>query len=70
MSKNLENVLSSKNISKKSLAEFLGVNEKTIQHRFSGKTDWTLKEITKINKFLCPEYKLEYLFDIDSSDVA
>ena len=80
MYKNLENVLSSKNISKKSLAEFLGVNEKTIQHRFSGKTDWTwniiykiyfsIKEITKINKFLCPEYKLEYLFDIDSSDVA
>ena len=70
MYKNLENVLSSKNISKKSLAEFLGVNEKTIQNRLSGNTDWTLKEITKINKFLCPEYKLEYLFDIDSSGVA
>lgn len=57
MFKNLENILANKNISKKSLAEFLGVSEKTIQHRFSGEIDWTLTEVTKINKFLCPESK-------------
>lgn len=69
MFQNLENALANKKISKKSLAEFLEVSEKTIQHRFSGETDWTLAEAAKINKFLCPEYKLEYLFAIDN-DVA
>ena len=64
---NLKRELSKKGISNKALAEFLGVDEKTIQNRFSGKCDWGFKEVSQITRFLLPEYRLEWLFATDAA---
>ncbi len=64
---NLKKALSKRGISNKDLAEFLGVDIKTIQNRFSGKCDWDIKEVFQITKFLLPEYRLEWLFATDAA---
>lgn len=47
----------------KSYAEFLGVSEKTVQNKISGKTDFTLSEALKTCNFICQGYKLEFVFE-------
>lgn len=62
MLKNLERLLYDKGISKKAYASMLGVNEKTIQNKISGKTDFTYPEASKTQSLLFPEYRIDYLF--------
>ena len=64
---NLKKELTKKGISNKALAEFLDVDEKTVQNRFSGKCDWGFKEVLRITQFLLPEYRLEWLFATDAT---
>ena len=64
---NLKKALSTKGITNKDLAEFLKVDVKTVQNRLSGKSDWGLREVSQITKFLFPEYKLEWLFATDAA---
>lgn len=65
---NLQNALYQKGITIKSLAEFLQVTEKTARNKIQGKTEFTLSEVKKINKYLFPEYAFSYLFKPSSED--
>lgn len=63
MYKNLLNILTGKKITIKSYAEFLGVSEKTAQNKIHGKTEFTLGEAVKTCSFICPEYRLDFVFE-------
>ena len=67
MLNNLKKLLDDKGITYKDFAEFLDISEKTSYSKLNGKTDFTLSEITKIWKFLFPEYTFEYLFATDKT---
>lgn len=62
ITKNLKDLLNSKNISLRSYAEFLGVSEKTIQNKINGNSDFLYSEVEKTKQLLFPEYELAYLF--------
>ncbi|CAI3652759.1 hypothetical protein [Clostridium neonatale] len=62
---NLQNALYRKDITMKSLAEFLQINEKTARNKIQGKTEFTLSEVKKISIYLLPEYAFSYLFKPD-----
>ena len=62
MFKNLKKILDEKGITVKAYAEFLGVTEKTAHNKIHGKTDFTLGEVIKTCTFICPEYKIDYVF--------
>ncbi len=64
MYNNLKRVLKEKGITNVMLAEFLGVSEKTASNKLNGNTDFTLAEAMKINKLLCPEYTMDFLFAV------
>lgn len=63
MYKNLIAILGVKKITMKAYAEFLGVSEKTVQNKVYGKTEFTLGEANKTCSFICPEYKMDYVFE-------
>ena len=63
---NLENALFNKNISKKALAAFLGVTEKTIQNKINEDTILQYPEAVRISTELFPEYDMRYLFASDN----
>lgn len=63
MYKNLRKILEQRKFTNKDLASLLETSEKTVSNKMNGRTDWTLKEIMKISKFLAPEYTLDYLFE-------
>lgn len=62
VTKNLKDCLSSKNISLRSYAEFLGVSEKTAQNKINGRSDFLYSEVEKTKRLLFPEYEISYLF--------
>lgn len=68
MYKNLMKILTDKKITMKAYAEFLGVSEKTVQNKAYGKTEFTLGEAVKTCTFICPEYKMDYVFE--KADIA
>lgn len=63
MYKNLIKIINDKKITMKAFAQFLGVTEKTVQNKIQGKTEFTLGEAKRICEIICPEYKLDYVFD-------
>ena len=63
MFKNLEVLLESKGLSYKDYATFLSIAEKTVYNKLNGKTEFTLKEVTKTANYLFPEYKVDYIFN-------
>lgn len=69
MYKNLVRILGEKKITMKAYAEFLGVSEKTVQNKVYGRSEFTLGEATKTCLIICPEYKMEYVFE-RAEDVA
>lgn len=62
MFRNLKKILDEKGITVKAYAEFLGVSEKTAHNKIYGKTEFTLGEVIKTCTFICPEYKIDYVF--------
>lgn len=64
---NLKNVLYQKGITEKQYADFLGVEEKSVQNKLKGITDFTYAEFQKTCTVLLPEYKADYLFEESSS---
>ena len=62
MHKNLMRILADKKITHKAFAEFLEVSEKTAQNKIYGRTEFTLDEAVKVCTFICPEYKMDYVF--------
>lgn len=68
MFQNLKTALHQKGISIKQYSEILGVGEKTIQNKISGKTDFTYPKFKKTCT-LFAEYNADYLFsDTASTD--
>lgn len=63
MYRNLLKILADKKITMKAYAEFLGVSEKTVQNKTYGKTEFTLGEAVKTCTFICPEYKMDFVFE-------
>lgn len=70
MFSNLRNVLHRKGITIRQYAEFLGLNEKTVQNKIRGVTEFTLSELRKTCKLLLPEYNPDFLFAIDPSEAS
>lgn len=58
---NLRTALQQKGISVKQYAEVLGVGEKTVQNKLTGRTDFTYPEFRKTCTLLF-EYNADYLF--------
>lgn len=63
MYENLAKVLRDKKVTMKAYAEFLDVSEKTVQNKIRGKTEFTLGEAIKTCSIICPEYKLDFVFE-------
>lgn len=63
MYKNLVRVLGDKRITMKAYAEFLGIAEKSVQNKVNERTEFTLGEAVKTCTFICPEYRLDYVFE-------
>lgn len=59
---NLEAEMTRKRISRRDIAELLGVTYRTIHSRFNGESEWTLSECLKIRDSCFPDMNLEYLF--------
>ena len=67
MFKNLKKILDDKGITIKAYADFLGVSEKTAHNKIQGKTDFSYTEVAKTCAIICPEYRLEYAFEVDKT---
>lgn len=67
MLKNLKKILDDKGITVKAYAEFLGISEKTARNKLQGKTEFLFSEVLKTCTFICPEYRMEYVFAIDKT---
>lgn len=70
MYKNLLKILSEKKITMKAYAEFLEISEKTVQNKVYGRTEFTLREATRTCSFICPEYKMDYVFEREENVVV
>ena len=57
----LEAKIAEKGITKKSIAEKMGIDAVTLSRKLSGKVEFTLKEIRNLHD-LFPECSIEYLF--------
>lgn len=64
MFNNLRNELRTKNISLAAYSKIIGCNEKSVQNKLSGVTEFTLSEI-KATLDVFPEFRLEYLFAVE-----
>lgn len=62
---NLEMEMKSKGISRKDIAELLGLTYRTIHSRFNGASDWTFPECVKVRDTYFPGKDLEWLFSIE-----
>ena len=63
MYRNLIKILNEKKITMKAYAEFLGISEKTLQNKLSGKTEFTLAEAIKTCNVICTEYRMDFVFE-------
>lgn len=63
MYKNLIRILNEKKITMKAYAEFLNISEKTVQNKIYGRTEFTLGEAIKTCSFICPEYRMDFVFE-------
>ena len=63
---NLEAELKRRNITRKQLAELLGIHISTISNKLNGKTPITFSEVCNIaKKVFKNEYTIEYLFAME-----
>lgn len=61
---NLEKEMKQKGVSRKDIAEFLGVTYRTIHSRFNGESEWTFSECVKVRNKYFPGMNLEQLFSV------
>ena len=59
---NLEAEMTRKTISRRDIAELLGVTYRTIHSKFNGESEWTLSECLRIRDSCFQGMDLEYLF--------
>ena len=61
---NLEKEMKQKGVSRKDVAELLGLTYRTIHSRFNGASDWTFPECVKVRNKYFPGKVLEWLFSV------
>ena len=61
---NLEKEMKQKGVSRKDIAELLGLTYRTIHSRFNGASDWTFPECVKVRNKYFPGMNLEQLFSV------
>lgn len=61
MFSNLRNELKAKNISLVAFSKLIGCNDKSVQNKLNGITEFTLSEI-RVTLEIFPQFKMEYLF--------
>lgn len=66
MYKNLIEILKKKGITNEEYARFLGVATKTVWNKLQGKTEFTLGEAVKTCTYICPEYRMDYVFKAEA----
>lgn len=59
---NLRTALHLRGITMNQYAGFLGVDEKTVEEKMVGTTDFTYHEFKRTCTLLLPEFKADYLF--------
>lgn len=62
---NLEAEMKRKKISRKNIADLLGVSYRTIHSRFNGESEWRYSECVKVRDTYFPDKTLDYLFATD-----
>lgn len=62
---NLEAEMKRKRISRKNIADLLGVSYRTIHSRFNGESEWRYSECVKVRDTYFPDKTLDYLFATD-----
>ena len=59
-------ILKKKGITNEEYARFLGVATKTVWNKLQGKTEFTLGEAVKTCTYICPEYRMDYVFKAEA----
>lgn len=62
--KNLEAEMKRNDVSRKDIAQILGVSYSTVHSRFNGTSQWLYEECVAIQKNIFPNSELDYLFDV------
>jgi transcriptional regulator with XRE-family HTH domain len=70
MYRNLEAELARKQISRKELAEKLGITATTLSFKLNGKSELSLAECVEIKRLLDTEEPIDYLFAQDEAQGA
>lgn len=70
MYRNLEAELARKQISRKELAEKLGITATTLSFKLNGKSELSLAECVEIKRLLGTEEPIDYLFAQDEAQGA
>ena len=65
---NLIMELKRKGITNRAVAGLLHCNEKTVQNKINGVTEFTLSEVLAISENMFPEFELRYLFKRTPTD--
>lgn len=65
MALRLGSALNAKGISVKNCAELIGVTEKTLNNKMTGRTDFMYKEVMSL-KAMLPEYDINFLLTEDN----
>ena len=55
--------IAKREIKRKHVAEIIGINERTLRNKMSGKTDFTWLEVNKIQSTFFPDIDVMTLFD-------
>lgn len=67
--KNLEAEMKRYGISRKDIAQLLGVSYSTVHSRFNGTSQWLYEECVAIQKEYFPNSELDYLFDVQNERI-
>lgn len=65
MTKNIERIRLKENVTLVDMADFLGVDYRTIREKIDGNSDFKFKEAMAIRNKFFPEYDAEFLFSDD-----
>ena len=60
---NLEAEIARRNLTKQEVASCIGISTRTLYDKIIGKTAFTIREATKLQKELFPECEMDYLFE-------
>ena len=60
---NLEAEIARRNHTKQEVADCIGISKRTLYDKLVGKTAFTIKEASKLQRELIPDCELDYLFE-------